>query len=783
MKKIFLFLCFLLVFNILKAQPICNGILGQPIVNVTFGQGNATQSAYSPFSAYAPGLTTNTNLQSSGSLGAANTSGLVKNGSTFGSAPLWLATADHTGNSFGLFMGINMPDNIGDTVVEYMMTGLCPNTTLEYSIWLVNLMAPTHPLVVGGSPSIQYPNIIMRIVDLSNNIIGTYNTGNVPTDGLWHQYNYLFTNGNNTTVKLQLINNTAGSNIGNDVALDDITVRPCVPDANILPKLDTLFCQTTSVNFTGNITANVYNTPNYQWQYSTNQGNTWNNSGPASPNNSYNFNFSTANAPTEYWIRYLASPVGVASSANCHAISDTSKIKIDTIGHTHLPPDTSMCASDSINLDFSGANASTYLWNTGALTSNVNIINSGSYWVSATSLYGCKTSDSINITIIPTPAPNLGNDTFFCEGIHYNIDVSNVNASNYLWNTGTTASNISIDTTGLYWVSTSFPNGCSTYDSVHIIFHPFPVINIGEDTTICEDSQIILNAFAPDINSYLWNNGSVGSSIIVNSSGQYWVEVQSLFGCPDKDSITIEVTQTTIPNLGNDTSFCEGMQYNLDVSNINANSYLWSTGVSGSNIQINTSGLYWVEAVFDNCMTSDSIQIDFSNYPVVDLGADTIICEGTSIILSTPEIYENADYLWGNDDIATKTLKVEKSGEYYLTITNPPYCIGSDSIEIKTSKCSCDLMVPNAFSPNGDGMNDFFLPRLISEGCPLTHFKMYIYNRWGQTVFLSFNPLKGWNGKINNNNADIGTYMYYISFEDWISGQVKSYKGDLTLVR
>src|SRR6478752_1874474 len=110
MKKILLFAVLIGLCSALSAQtPVCNGVIGPPILNLTFGQGNQSQSWYSTLSTYAPGLSTNTILQTSGSLPAANTSGLVKNSSVFGPAPYWLNSNDHTGDSYGLFMGINMP--------------------------------------------------------------------------------------------------------------------------------------------------------------------------------------------------------------------------------------------------------------------------------------------------------------------------------------------------------------------------------------------------------------------------------------------------------------------------------------------------------------------------------------------------------------------------------------------------------------------------------------------------------------------------------------------------
>lgn len=641
-KKVFLILPFLLLLlTHLNAQPSCNGELGAPILNLTFGQGNANQTWYGPLSAYAPGLSTNTIFQNSGPLPAANTSGLVTTTSAFGSAPNWTNTTDHTGNTNGLLLGINMPDNIDDTVVEYLMTGLCPNTTLEFSIWLLNLMSPNHPLVVGNSPLIQYPNLVMRILDTSNTQLVQYTTGNVATDGVWHQYAFLFSNGNNTDLRLQLINNTAGSDLGNDVALDDITLRPCVPQANLTPQVDTILCQSSMLTFTANITTGVYTPPNYQWQYSTDQGNNWINSGPPSANPSFNFNFSTLNAPAEYWIRYLVAPANIGVTANCHAISDTSIVRIDTIMHNFLSPhDTTICSNLSLNIDLSSTNASGYYWNTGDISAAINVNTAGTYWATITSLYGCKASDTINI----------------------------------------------------------------------------------------------------------------------------------------------KTKQLTAPDLGNDTSFCEGSTYTLDISGLNADHYLWNTTETDSVIHIHISGTYWVQAYFEDCISSDTVRVNFNPYPEVDLGADSTICEGATVELSPSAHDVNVTYLW-NTGATTPGIIVVDSGLYWLSVTGFPDCVKSDSVHIGMQKCICDFLIPNAFSPNGDRLNDVFFPIPLYPGCPISEYAVHIFNRWGQEVFYSLDPHEGWDGTINHKNADLGTYFYYIRYVKTLTQKAKTYKGDLILIR
>ncbi len=88
--------------------------------------------------------------------------------------------------------------------------------------------------------------------------------------------------------------------------------------------------------------------------------------------------------------------------------------------------------------------------------------------------------------------------------------------------------------------------------------------------------------------------------------------------------------------------------------------------------------------------------------------------------------------------------------------------------------------LPNAFSPNGDGLNDVFIP-VISNGKGYIPLDFSIYNRWGQRIFYSVNPELGWNGTYNDKPADMGTYYYYIRYSIGNKEFIK--KGDVTLMR
>jgi len=329
----------------LYAQNSCNGVWGQYLVNQTFGQGNGTDPWYAPLATYAPGASTSTTFVGvagpPGGVLVDNFSGLVQVPTVSGQG--WVTTTDHTGNPNGLMFLINAPSTAATVFFEYTMNDLCPNTTLKLSVWILNVNPPS----LTSNPIYQYPNMTLRAVDVvSNAVLGSSESGDVAADEAWHQYSVVFNNGASTSIKLQLVNNSVGSGYGNDLAIDDITVQPCVPESHILPKLNSTVCQHTIINFDANVINSPYNPAEYQWQYSADNGLTWLNQGPASAATSYTFN-TAGLAPGTYMVRFMTGPQGLTGNYNCVAVSDTSVIEVAEFPHTTV--NASVCLGNTYN--------------------------------------------------------------------------------------------------------------------------------------------------------------------------------------------------------------------------------------------------------------------------------------------------------------------------------------------------------------------------------------------------------------------------------------------------
>lgn len=165
-------------------------------------------------------------------------------------------------------------------------------------------------------------------------------------------------------------------------------------------------------------------------------------------------------------------------------------------------------------------------------------------------------------------------------------------------------------------------------------------------------------------------------------------------------------------------------------------------------------------------LTESALQI-----PPTYTRTDTVLCDQQELTITAPDGFDS--YLWHDGftgqsrNISGKNIWVKSSNNCSMQVDT-----------VNTSNCNDCLWVPNAFSPNRDGINDLFRP----VGQHIDHFEIYIYNRWGNLVFSSNNTLDSWNGMYGADLCDVGSYFYYIKAR-CKSGRDFTLKGDITLLR
>lgn len=219
----------------------------------------------------------------------------------------------------------------------------------------------------------------------------------------------------------------------------------------------------------------------------------------------------------------------------------------------------------------------------------------------------------------------------------------------------------------------------------------------------------------------------------------------------------IIVVSTGDFSLGPDRALCKNTTATLDAG-MGHRSYLWSTGEQTQTIVVDTAGIFWVRVTTSaGCETIDSVTVSLKND--IQHTVDTTICNGSSYWAQ-----KQYQYL---------------AGVYYDTISNPSGCDSIVITRLQLKTCP-HFYIPDAFSPNGDGLNDVFRP--VCKG--IVKYHLLIFDRWGSMVFESFNAETGWDGKVQNQQAEAGIYSFIVTFEiEGLEDQEQKQTGSVTLVR
>ena len=205
---------------------------------------------------------------------------------------------------------------------------------------------------------------------------------------------------------------------------------------------------------------------------------------------------------------------------------------------------------------------------------------------------------------------------------------------------------------------------------------------------------------------------------------------------------------------------------------------LWWNGEVTARVDIKTSGDYQVYVFHGNCVTKGAYTVNYLQPFKVTPDADTTICLGDNIELMADDGAGNS-YLWSTGS-AEQSITIDEAGVYKVQINN--FCEAKNRSFIVNTKQCCIIAVPNVFTPNNDGLNDIFQ---IESESNLADFSFEIYNRLGNNIHQSNDPVIIWSGQINGKDAPAGVYYWTSSFQCRENGtlQLKKYKGFIHLLR
>lgn len=465
----------------------------------------------------------------------------------------------------------------------------------------------------------------------------------------------------------------------------------------------------------------------------------------------YSINFTTGPAATQIIILYSCIGPGNADLW----IDEASVIPSGCPLTLDLGNDTTICPGQTVFLDGTTPNATGYLWQNGSTNATLTATQPGTYWCEVTD-GNCSVRDTIIINNFTIPTVNLGNDTTLCTGQTLLLNATNPNGIAYLWQDNSTNPTLNVNSAGTYWVGV-FDGNCAGYDSIVVNYASPPTVSLGNDTTLCAGTTLTLNASNPGA-SYVWQDNSTNPTFQVTQQGAYQVTV-SVGGCSATGTIQINYFPPLPTGFLADQQGCQGSPVQINMP-FPADSYVWSTGATTDNISVSTGGSYWVEYQLAGCSNRDTMVVTLIPQPFVTLAEDILMCMEEVAILKPLIAQSDFSYFWSTG-ASGQQITTGTSGTYWIEASNG--CgAARDSIDVLVRDCNCTFFLPNSFTANEDALNDSFRP---AYQCDIRDYKLYIFNRWGEQVFFSDNPLKGWDGSYGSNNAPLGAYVYMMSYQ------------------
>jgi gliding motility-associated-like protein len=378
----------------------------------------------------------------------------------------------------------------------------------------------------------------------------------------------------------------------------------------------------------------------------------------------------------------------------------------------------------------------------------------------------------------PSYVYGFPSDTFLLKGTPLVLQTTNFNGgpnTSYLWDDGSTGLTLTVTDPGMYYITVTYDNNCTVYDSIRVS------CRLGLDFTPIEPT---CNAYAdgalqlsvqgdPAPYQYLWSTGDTTPGISGIPSAWYSVSVTDSV-CTGVDSIFLGEPPLPEAHL-QDTAFCEDTLIQITAKPGFAH-YLWYDGTTGPVLSLNREDSIWLVVTDSN----GCVSVPFEAFVRADPLPEPLLTSGDSCLQFDRELWlypgEFDAYLW-QDGSTGQEFRVDEAGSYAVQVKLAT-CYAGDTLYVDV--CPPELRLPNVFTPNGDGYNDAFRPESVN----IVRFHLRIVNRWGMVLFETYAPDEGWNGRYQGGECAEGTYFYeaeYAMFPD----ESRTYRetGVVTLLR
>lgn len=300
------------------------------------------------------------------------------------------------------------------------------------------------------------------------------------------------------------------------------------------------------------------------------------------------------------------------------------------------------------------------------------------------------------------------------------------------------------------------------------------------DTNLCINGKLPATLFSNAPNGYKrkWNTGDTAQRIVITTPGVYWCTATANLCNLYVDTYIVAYDIDTNRRPVTDVILCDGDTRTLSAATP-GKAYLWNTGETTRDINITQGGTYTCYITVENCdIAAEEFQVNTTIPPssYVQPIKDTTVC---NMVVIGESYSRGENFKWNTGD-TTCCIMISKTGIYTVTISTDGCPAYTDSVAATVINCENCISVPSAFTPNADGLNDYFR---VLPSCPINTFTFRIYNRWGQEVFYTTDVNKGWNGMHGADIADVGTYFYLIEYTSVKAAKSELLKGDVLLLR
>jgi len=568
------------------------------------------------------------------------------------------------------------------------------------------------------------------------------------------------------------------------IAIDSVTIT-IDPIPLVDTRTDTAICRFSPLVLTTNSNATTY---------------TWSPAGDVSDPNIASPTY-TGNASG--WV-YVT-----GSFASGCAATDSLYVTVNPVPFVDTRIDTAICFSSPLVLN-TNSDATTFQWSPAASVSNPiiaspNYISNASGWVYVTGYFasGCSAKDSLYVTVNPVPLVDTRVDTAICRFSPLILS-TNSNATIFQWSPAGSVSNPAIanpnytgNASGWMYVTGSTAAGCFAKDSLYVTVNPLPVVQTIADSTICQSENITLTTTGAQ--TYSWSpaiglsNPGIANPVFIGNSGQtYTVTGTDANGCKNTDLVTISVI---MPGFFKDPppfTICQKQAVQLNGNNGNQVSYLWSPATYLSNATIINplanppqTTVYTLLVTDNRCGFDSTFTTILTVIPAPVINArksNDIDCALRSATLSASG---GNQYLWSpstglnNPNIANPVAIPGNTQTYTVLVTDATGCTNTDSVTVfNKNNASLARFMPNAFTPDGNGINDCYG---LKNWVYIQKLQFYIFNRFGEQVFATSNPNTCWDGMYKGKQALAGTYVYVIKAQTDCG--LEEQRGNFILIR